>query len=235
MSRPGRLAAALAGAALLASCGDGGGISVEDDRESVERAIAVFEESLKEDGFEAAEDAGDDEESDLEFRSEECKEFDAALGDDNLPGSTAEGESDELERGEVTPDGGTADTVEGNVGLVRDSGALDDYMAMLQDERLEGCLEEAVQISLDEADLEGLTLAELDVSRPEAPDIGDEAVRLRVDGLFEIEGIQVPFVFVFDFAVDGRAAAVVSTTTTNADEPTVDTEALVRQLIEEVA
>ncbi|MGH9178298.1 MAG: hypothetical protein ACRD0N_07065 [Acidimicrobiales bacterium] len=233
MTRGGRLAAALAGAALLAACG-GDSISVEDDRESVERAIAVFEASLAEDGFEASEEEAEDDDDDFEFRTAECERFEA-LNDDDLPGSSADAESDELERGEVTAEGGTSNTAQASVGLVREPDGLDEYVGLLRDEGLEPCFEEAIRVSFETEEFEGLTLAELRVSRPGAPQVGDETVRIRVDGALEVEGAQVPFVFLFDFARDGRAAALVSTTTINAEEPSFDPEPLLRLLIDEVA
>jgi len=89
---------------LLAGCGDdGSGSSTANDLETVDEAIAAVEQSLRDDGFSVAADAGND----LVFESKECREFDEALpGDPNFPGETASAQSGEFERGEIVPAGG---------------------------------------------------------------------------------------------------------------------------------
>jgi hypothetical protein len=107
-------------ALLVAGCGDdddgesGDGdseVSTADDQEVADEAIAAFEGVLHDEGFAVVAD-DDNEDDDLEFESDECREFDDAFpGDGELPRETASAESDDFERGELAP------TSDGGVGV----------------------------------------------------------------------------------------------------------------------
>lgn len=86
------LIVSVSAAFLVAGCGDDddGGVSGDgdsdnevttaDDQEVADEAIATFEGVLRDEGFAVA--ADDDEDDELEFESDECREFDDAFPGD---------------------------------------------------------------------------------------------------------------------------------------------------------
>src|SRR5918995_4851895 len=138
--------ALVSAALLLVGCGDDdSGVSTANDQAAADGAIAAVEQSLRDDGFSAASDEDDD---DLVFESQECREFDEAFPDEDqdLPGETASAESDDFERGELGPAGGVVETIQASAGFVEEPGDLDPILDLLNDERWGPCMEEAFRI-----------------------------------------------------------------------------------------
>src|SRR5687767_9239661 len=94
---------------LVSACGGddddaGGGGDAEPsaaDQEIADQVIALFEQRVEDDGFTASTDT--EENNEIEFESDECREFADALpgDDDELPGETASAESEEYEYGDL--------------------------------------------------------------------------------------------------------------------------------------
>lgn len=228
------LAAPLLVGLLAAACGNGdSGISVDDDREALEESIAAFEATLREDGFTAGEE-DEEEDDDFKFRSEECKSFDALFGEDEFPASTTDLESKELERGELSVSGGVAETAQASVALVRDEDDIDAFFMLLRDERLEPCLQEAVEVEFQEQSSqegEELNVADVRITLPEPPSVGDDSFAVRLTGRFELPDSTFPFSFVFDFASEGRAIALVWLGAVGAESTSVESRPLLADLL----
>ena len=207
-------------AVVAAGCGgDDDGGDAEADQAAVDRAIAAFEDSLEADGFEPSDP--DTESDSLEFESEECQEFSEAFpsDDEKLPGETAGAESDEFERGELSPDGGVQEQVEAKVAFVEDGAALEDLLALYRDDRLGPCLEEALSAAFEEqqAEIGPVTIADVELEELEAPDVGDDAVALRVTATLGAAGFEFPFATDVAVAISDRLAAQVALTAIGGD------------------
>lgn len=228
-------AGALVAAALVASCGGGESSSAEADSKAVERAIAAFEATLREDGFETDQDDDDDDDDDFEAASEECKEFLTLFDEqDELPGSTAELDSAELERGD--DEGGEKETAQASVALVRDEKDLDTAFALLHDERLQRCFQEAFEQGFEQALSEeggDLTVADLSATVPTSSGVGDDSVAVAITGTLVVPGTKIPFGFRFDFAREGRAAAFIQLGAIGASASEVDAGPLLRVMLGE--
>jgi hypothetical protein len=235
----GRTLVALASAALLvAGCGDDdSGASTANDQETADEAIVALEQALRDDGFSAAGDGSEDDD-DLTFESEECQEFDDAFpGDDqDLPGETATAESDDFERGEL--DGGVQETVQAIAGFVEKPDDLDSVLALLNDERLGRCLEEAFRIGTEAAAAEDQATVEtgdVEIEQLGAEGLGDTGGGVRLTGQFTSSGFTLPFSFAFQFVQVDRALVGVVTSGVGPGEPTADRAALLQVLVDGVS
>ena len=234
--------AVLVVAGLLAACGGGDDVDPEADRAAAEQAMESLEERLRDDGFESA-PADDDDDSDLEFESEECEEFAEAFpkDDEELPGETASEEA-EFERGELDADGGTQESVSAGVGLVEDEGDLEERFALYGDERLAGCLEEAMRSEFEnqaaESGDEGagsVEVTDLEVEQQEMEGVGDETASFTVDATLATAGFEFPFHIEFAIAREGRGAAMLVLSTIGDDEGDLDSADLLTLLLDGVA
>ena len=226
----------LTGALALAACDDGGS-DAEADQEAADAAIAAFEAELEDRGFEAAPD-DDDDDSDLEFESEECQEFAEAFPgeDEELPGETASAESGDFERGELDLQGGIQESAQGGVGLIEDEDQAEEFLELLGDDRLGGCLAEAVEAAFAaQAAEEGgpeLAVGEVEVDERDL-DVGDDAVGLVITTSVDAQGLTLPVAFEFAFARAGRTAAFTGLFVVGADQVEEDAAELVGLLLEE--
>jgi hypothetical protein len=149
-------------ASLLAGCGDDDGavstannqdgVSTASDQESPDEAIAALERLLRDEGFSAS---ADEDDGDLVYESEECREFDEAMPDEDedLPGQTARADSEAFERGEVAPGAGLLEDVAAAVWLVEEPEDLTPVLELLN-QRAGRCLEEAFRIESEAAAVE---------------------------------------------------------------------------------
>jgi hypothetical protein len=147
----------------------------------------------------------------LVFRSPACQHLEAALGDTGgLPGQTASRDSAPFSRGEADLEGGTQETLEVTVGMVRDEDELARLFGYLDDERLERCLQEALQQQFaEQARGDDVAIGEVGVQAVDLAGVGDEATSFRVHGTFETAGVVIPFAFDVSLARAGRAMASV--------------------------
>lgn len=219
--------------------GDGspGAADAAADQEAADRAVAAVEETLQEDGFSPA---PDDDEGDLEFRSEECRQLDEGFiaSDEDLPGETASAESPDYEGGELTASGGVQESVQAVAGFVEQPDDLDDVVAFLRDERLGPCLEEAFRAEIEASaaeDDEALELGEIEVEQLADDGLGDTAGGVEMRGEVSAGGFTFPFTVAVEFAQVERALVGVVTSSVGPDEPTVDRAALLQTLVDNVS
>jgi hypothetical protein len=226
--------ALVSAALLLAGCGDVDGESTADDQETADEAIAAVEQALRDDGFTALPDDEDDDD-DLTFESDECREFEEvafAGRDQEFPGETASAESADFERGELAPAGGVRETVQAFAGFVEEPDDLDRVLELLNDERFGRCMEEALRIAVEEDAAEGQEAVELrDV---EIEQLGAEGLGDAGGGLQGTAEMTTGFTLLYSFAsqlvrVD-RAVVAVATVAVGTEEPTADRPALLQIL-----
>jgi hypothetical protein len=234
-----RFVALVSAALLLVGCGDDdSGVSTANDQAAADEAIAAVEQSLRDDGFSAASDQ--DEDDDLVFESQECREFDEAfLGDEDqdLPGETASAESDDFERGELAPAGGVLETVQAFAGFVEEPDDLDAVLELLNDERFGRCLEEAFRIGTEEAAAEDQATVEFggfEVEKLGSEDLGDAGGGFQLTGEFTASGFTVPVSLAVQVVRVDRALVAIVTTAVGPDEPTADRAALLQVLVDGV-
>jgi hypothetical protein len=229
---------ALVSAALLVvGCGDDdSSASTANDQAAADEAIAAVEQSLRADGFSAASDQ--DEDDDLVFETQECREFDKALpggeGQD-LAGKTASAESDDFERGEVAPAGGVLETVQAFAGFVEEPDDLDPVLELLKDERLGRCVEEAFRIATEAAAAEDEATVEFggfEVEQLGSEGLGDAGGGVQLTGQFTASGFTFPVAFAFQLVRVDRALVGVVTSGVGPDEPTADRAALLQVLVD---
>jgi len=242
---PGMLRGSLVGlvsaALLLVGCGDDdSGVSTPNDQAAADEAIAAVEQSLRDDGFSAASDQ--DEDDDVVFESQECREFDEAfLGgdeDQGLPGETASAESDDFEGGELAPAGGVLETVQAFAGFVEEPGDLDPVLELLNDERFGPCLEEAFRIGTEAAAAEDGATVEFggfEVEQLGSEGLGDAGGGVQLTGQVAASGLTLPVSFALQLVQVDRALLAVVTSGVGPDEPTVDRAALLQVLVDGVA
>ena len=197
---------------LAASCGDDGP-SAAEDQDAADEVIAALEERLEEEGFERAAD-DDDDDDDLQFESEECKEFAEAFPeeDEDLPGETASADSRDFERGEVGLEGGVQETVQASVGFVEEEDDLDPVFELLNDDRLPDCLNEALTGFLEQSAAEEggqFEFSGFEAERVTPSGLGDDAGRIALEGGITVQGFQFAFIFDIEMVRVGRTAAMV--------------------------
>jgi hypothetical protein len=245
----GILVVSVAAASFVAGCGgdddrgvSGGGdsddeVSTADDQEAADQAIATFEGALRDEGF-AVEADDDDEDDDLEFESDECREFeDAFPGDEKLPGETASAESADFERGEVAPTAdGLLESVSGTVEFVEDPDEVDPLIELLNTDRASQCMEEAFRIALESAAREDEQSLELDVEveHLDSQGLGDTGVGFEATGEFGTAGITFPFSLALELVRVDRAVVSVAVMGLGADESNVDRAALLQVMVDAV-
>ena len=223
--------------ALLSSACNGGD---SNDEKAVQRAMEAFESSLVGQGFlDTEEEDGDDEdEDDLEFESENCQQFNESFdSQEELPGESASEESPTYERGEISAAGGTVESVQGNVGLVDDEATLEEFFAPLRDERLAGCLAEAMSTSFQEEAAQDdvpMALENLSVTPGPIAAVGDEAINYRMTASVAVAGISLAFSADFVIARRGRAAVLLVVFALGESAHTVDIGGLLNVLFSEV-
>jgi hypothetical protein len=241
---------ALAAALLVMGCADEGDDDVSGDgspgardtaaadQEAADGAVAAVEETLRDDGFAPVPD--EDDEGDLEFRSEECRELDEGFiaSDEDLPGETASAESPDYEGGELTASGGVQESVQAVAGFVEEPDDLDDVVEFLGDERLGPCLEEAFRAALEESaaeDDQALELGEIAVEQLADDGPGDTAGGIEMRGEVSAGGFTFPFTVAVEFAQVERALVGVVTSSVGPDEQQVDRAALLQTLVDGVS
>lgn len=235
-----RMCVAAVAVATVAACGGGGGADPEEDRASARQAIDALEEVLRDDGFESA-PPDDDDDDDLEFESQECRRFAEAFPEDDegLPGETAKREA-EFERGELDAEGGTEESVSATVALVEDEEDFEEVFELYRDERLLGCLEEALQAQFERQASESgdgvaVEVTDLRVEEQEIDDVGDEAVAFSVDATLGAAGFEFPFHIEFAVARSGRVGANLVLSTVGDDAGSLDSTELLSLLLEEAS
>jgi hypothetical protein len=224
-------------ALLVGGCGDDdGGGSAANDQQTVDAAIAALEQSLRDDGFSVT--AEEDQDDDLVFESQECREFDQAFpGDQNIPGETASAESDDFER-ELGSGGGVQELVQAFAGFVEEPGDLDLVVELFTDERFGPCLEEAFRVGIEAAAAEDQAPAELgDVAIEQlgSEGLGDTGGGVQLTGQVTTSGFAVPFSFAFQFVRADRALVGIFTSGVGPDEPSIDRAALLEVLVDGVS
>lgn len=220
-----RLAPAVLAAACLLplSCGDDDG--AEPDRADARQAIAAFEDAVTAQGFAPEEDGGEDE--DFVFTSDDCRELDALLSNNQDPaGETADEESASFKRSETPPgEEGVAASVH-----FADAEALQERLDIFADDRTAPCLEEGIANSFADQDSE-FELELLDVvSDLQRPTIGDDAVRLELSAMVAAEGTELPLSIELLAVRVGRRAITVMVTGV-ATVPAVNLEELAHILL----
>jgi len=213
---------------LAAACGDDGP-SAAEDQDAADAAIAALEERLEEEGFEPTADDDDEDDDDLEFESEECKEFAEAFpeDDEDLPGETASADSRDFERGEVDLEGGVQETVQASVGFVEGEDDLDVVFELLNDDRLPECLTEAFTGFLEQAAAEDggeFDFSDFEAEAVDPTGLGDEAGRIALNGGIEVQGFQFAFSFEIEMVRVGRTAAMVMYGAFGAPDAAIDEE-----------
>jgi hypothetical protein len=230
--------ALVSAALLLVGCGDDdSGVSTANDRAAADEAIAAVEQILRDDGFSATSDQ--DEDDDLVFESQECRDFDEAFPDDenHLPGETASADSDEFERSELAPAGGVEETVQAFAGFVEEPDDLDPVLELLNDERWGPCIEEAFRIATEAAAAEDQATVEFggfEVEQLGSDGLGDTGGGIQLTGQVTASGFTLPVSLALQVVRVDRALVSVVTTAVGPDEPTADRAALLQVLIDGV-
>jgi hypothetical protein len=231
--------ALVSAALLLVGCGDDdSGVSTANDQAAADEAIAAVEQLLRDDGFSAASDQ--DEDDDLVFESQECREFDEAFPVDenqDLPGETASAESDEFERGELAPAGGVEETVQAFAGFVGEPDELDPVLELLNDERWGPCIEEAFRIGTEAAAAEDeatLEFGGFEVEQVGSEGLGDAGGGIQLTGQVTASGFTLPVSLALQVVRVDRALVGIVTTAVGPDEPTADRAALLQVLVDGV-
>ena len=226
-------------ALLLVGCGDDdSGVSTASDQAAADEAISALEQSLRDNGFSAASDQGEND--DLVFESQECREFDQAFpGGENqdLPGKTASAESDDDERFELAPAWCVLETVHAFAGFVEEPDDLDPVLELLNDNRFGPCLEEAFRIGTEAAAAEDEATVEFgsfEVGQLGTEGLGDAGGGLQLSGQVTASGFTLPVSFAFQLVRVDRALVGVVTTGVGPDEPTADRAALLHVLVDGV-
>jgi hypothetical protein len=223
-------------ALLLAACGDDGGLSPADDQETADEAIDAVEQALRDDEFKAASPDDDD---DLSFQSEACREFEAVaspLGDPELLGQTASATSRPFDRGKFELSGGVEEHVGASVAFVEQPQDLDRLFDVLNDERLGPCFEEAMRIRSE--DVEGqdaVEIRDVEVETLDADGLGDAGGGYRVTTEITTQGFTVLGSFASEYVRVDRAVIAVYVVTIGNDEATADRTALLRILVDGVS
>jgi hypothetical protein len=222
-------------AGLLVSGCDGGGVSEEDDRAAVARAAAAFEDALSDQGFTAsADDGGDDTEYDA--LREDCQQYVALLGEEEIPGSTASIETAAMERGALGTGSGTVESASAAITFVRTEATLDTMFDLLHDDLFEPCVRNAAEVGLSAGfSASGLDYrtSDLRVTRPVTALVGQATVALAVSGSVQVAGLDTSFIIEFQFARKGRALAVVTATALGDDGPFPDPGPLLQLVLDE--
>lgn len=196
------------------------------ERADAREAVAAFETAVDDEGFVPSDDDDDDEDG-FEFTSEECKELDAVLSDEeDLPGETVKEESGEFKR---TEDAAAQETVQGSVTFANDD-ALQGRLEIFDDERTAGCIEEGLEtVFANQESTAELELRDI-VVEIERRDLGDDAVHLQTSAVIAAPGIELPFSLELLAVRSGRRGVTVMTTGIGMDS-TLDLPALADVLL----
>ena len=238
MSARGRIGAfAVVLALLLSACGGGDDGDDGDDRDeaAVRAAIEAFETRVEAEGY-VVDESADDEDEDLEFTSDDCRELEDAFPDGGeLPGQTASVDSESFTRGELAPGGGTEQTLEASAGTAEDPGDLVEMFELLRDDRVVPCVQEALQRSFaEDPELQGVELGEVRVEVADLGGIGDDAVSLRVGTTMAMGGLSFPIAMDFSLARKGRAAVMVGAATIGGTDIGAPVTDLARSLLGDI-
>jgi hypothetical protein len=223
---------------LMAGCGDGdgGASTADDDQRTADEAIAAVEQTLRDDGFSApADEDDDDDDDDMAWESEECREleeeFPEGLEATSLPGETASAESEDFERGELTPAGGVMEMVTSSATFVEERDDLDTAFDFLNDERLESCFEEILRVGFG-ADT-GIEIDDVDVERlGSRKDLGDGGGGLQGTAEATSSGVTFPFSISWEVVSVERALVSVTIVAVGPDQPSADRAALLQVLVD---
>jgi hypothetical protein len=208
-----RMLAVSASLALLTTgCGEGAP-SAEEEAELARRVLLTLDDLPS--GWEV--DESDDDDDGLEFTSEECEEFDAALnGDADFPGQTAEDDAS-FTRGAAAQ--GRTTFLTAGVGVAADDEAIADVIELFRDERLPRCLEEGLRNQLAKDTPAGTRISGFEVDAVDPPDIGDEGFALQASALIQGGGLRLPFVIDVEVVRQGRIGITVITVALNEPAP----------------
>jgi hypothetical protein len=222
---------------LMTGCAGEADVSTAgDDQRTADEAIAAVEQSLRDDGFSATDDEDDDDDDDdVAWESEECREFEEefpqGLEATSLPGETASAESEDFERGELTPAGGVIETVTASATLVEERDDLDTAFEFLDDERLESCFEEVLRVGFGGAT--GIEIDDVDVERlGSQTGLGDGGGGLLGTAEATSSGVTFPFSVSWEIVSVERALVSVTIAAVGPDEPTADGAALLQVLVD---
>ncbi len=222
---------------LMAGCGDGdGGVSTaDDDQRTADEAIAAVEQTLRDDGFSAPVDEDDDDDDDVAWESEECREFEEEFPEGfeatSLPGETASAESEDFERGELTPAGGVMEMVTASATIVEERDDLDTAFDFLNDERLESCFEEVLRVGFG-ADT-GIEIDDVNVERlGSRKGLGDGGGGLQGTADATSSGVTFPISIIWEVVSVERALVSVTTFAVGPDQPSADRAALLQVLVD---
>jgi hypothetical protein len=231
--------ALVSGALLFAACGDDdGGVSATDDQETADEAIAAVEQALRDGGFKAGSPDDDD---DLSFQSEACREFEAVAsppGDPELRGQTAIATSRTFDRGTFELSGGLEEHVGASVAFVEQPQNLDRLFDVLNDERLGPCFEEAMRIRSENGVDEGqdaVEIRDVEVETLGADGLGDAGGGYQVTTEIMTQGFTFLGSFAAEYVRVDRAVVAVYVVTIGNDEPTADPAALLQILVDGVS
>ena len=208
-------------------CGDDGP-DANAERADAREAVGALEAALTDDGFEAEtsqDDEGEDD-GDLQFESEECRELEEALdGDTDLEGQTVERESKTFTR---STDSGE-ETVDASVTFA-DAEALSADLEAMDAEGVDGCIEEAFQMLAEEDDGgEAVEFRDISVD-VEKTDLGDDGRRISMTATISTQGVELPMTFELHAVRVERRGAALSAFAIG-DELTVDPGRLVEILL----
>ena len=206
------------------------------DARVVNAAIDAFEQRARADGY-VVDPEEDDSDDDFAFESEECKQLEEAFPgeEDDLPGQTADRDSDSFTRGEFDARGGVTELLEGSAALVEKSSDLDLIFDLFRDERMQRCLDEALRAGFAEgAEDEEVTIEDVTLDVADVEGVGDDAVAIRMSANINASGLKFPFVLDFEFARLGRAAAFVGATTIGGQDIRAPLDELVRSVLEDL-
>lgn len=244
----GALVAFVSAALLLAGCGDDDtgstangddrDVSTTNDQQIADQAIAAVEQSLRDSGFSGTVD--NDENDDLAFESEECTEFEAALEGPgpNLPGETADADSEDFERGGFSPEGGVEENVSAFVGFVEETSDLNPVLDLLNDERWGPCVEEALRNEIEASAAEDqvdMAIEGFETEQLGSDGLGDTGGGLEITADISAYGFSVPFAFAFQVVQVDRALVGIVASAVGPDEPTADRAALLEVLVDAVS
>jgi hypothetical protein len=228
-------------AIVLAACGgndddggggSGGGHSPAEDQEIADAAIVAFESVLEGNGFTRSED-DDDDDDEPTFESEECRELEAAFGDeDELPGEVASAESDDFERDDFAQTG-VFEFATASVGFVEDEEQLREILELM-DEDFAECFNELLEKEIAGDPDEGVEIGDVRTDGIETSGVGDEAAAFGIKGNFAVQGIGFAMSFELEFVREGRAALSVMTAQVGAGDSRADRAELLQVLIDEL-
>jgi hypothetical protein len=204
------------------------------DQAAADEAVAAFVAEVEAAGFTTDPEDDEEEDSDPEFQTEECRKLEAAFPDDGeLDGETAEAESGSFVRGDVL-DGGEH-TVEGSVVYAEDSDAYEEMFELLQSDDFLPCMREAFEGEIEKQAAEDAMAAEMeidiDVEESEPVDDVDDQAGLRITGTIGFAGLSIEMDATILIVREDRRGAFVSVLSVGGQPDDVSAADLIRTLL----